>query len=105
MKRGIPDVVMNLDNRVKKINSQFLPTARSAIERYCSQGGMISDPCSFGRDPLESDDIKKGIRYETFCSHYSFVSLFCDVSNGSGHSFRNALKFIIDITYRLAHSS
>ncbi len=56
MKRGIPNVVMNLDNRAKKINPQLLPSARSAVQRYQSQGGVISEPCSFGRDPLESND-------------------------------------------------
>ncbi len=31
MKRGIPNVVMDLDNRAKKINPQLLPSARSAV--------------------------------------------------------------------------
>ncbi len=105
MKRGIPNVIMNLDNRAKKINPQLLPSARSAVQRYQSQGGVISKPCSFGRDPLESNDVKQGIRYETFCSHYSFMSLFCEVSNGSETTFKDALKFVIDVTYRLAHST
>ena len=105
MKRGVSDIVMTLDNRTKKINSQLLPSTRSAVERYSAQGGAISEPCTFGRDPSENSDTKKVIRYETFCSRYSFKSLFCDISNGSGLSFRNALIFFIDVTYRLAHSS
>ncbi len=58
MKRGIPNVVMNLDNRAKKINPHLLPSAGSAVQRYQSQGGVISEPCSFGRDPLEINDVK-----------------------------------------------
>ena len=95
MRRGIPDVLMSLDNRVKVIDSRLLPSTRSAVEQYSS----------FGRDPLESSNMKKSIRHETFCSQFSFKSLFCDASNGCGSSFRNALKFLIDVTYRLAHSS
>ena len=105
MRRGIPDVLMSLDNRVKKIDSRLLPSTRSAVEQYSAHGGTISELCSFGRDPLESSNMKKSIRHETFCSRFSFKSLFYDASNGCGSSFRNALKFLIDVTYRLAHSS
>ncbi len=56
-------------------------------------------------NPLESNDVKQGIRYETFCSSYSFMSLFCEVSNGSETTFKDALKFVIAVTYRLAHST
>ena len=104
MRRGIPNVLMNVDNRSKKIDPHLLPSTRSAIQQYCANGGVISDPCCFGRDPLENYDTKKNIRYETFCSHYSFKSIFCEVSNGCGSSFSSALKFLIDCTFRLAHS-
>jgi hypothetical protein len=105
MKRGIPNVLMRLDNRSKKIDPQLLPSVRAAIEEYSDHGGTISEPCSFGTDPLGSNDVKKGIRYQTFCSRYSFKSLFCDVSNGCGSSFKEALCYLIDVTYRLAHST
>ncbi len=105
MKRGIPNVLMRSDSRSKQIDPQLLPSMRAAIEQYSDQGGTISEPCSFGRDPLESSDVKKGIRYQTFCSRYSFKSLFCDVSSGCGSSYKEALLYFIDITYRLAHST
>lgn len=102
MKRGIPNVVMNLDNRAKKINPELLPSVEEAVEQY---DGVISQPCSFGTDPLQQCTAKKTIRYDTFCSKYSFKILFCEVSNGCGSTFICALKFLIDITYRLAYSS
>lgn len=105
MKRGIPKVLMELDNRAKRINPQFLPSTTVAVQQYGVNGGTISGPCSFGTDPLETNTWKKMIRYQSFCSRYSFKSLFCEVSNGCGSSFSNALKFLIDVTYRLAHSS
>lgn len=96
---------MRSDNRSKQIDAQLLPSVRSAIEQYNARGGRISEPCSFGSDPLESNDAKKAIRFDTFSSRYSFKLLFCDVSNGCGSSFKEALNYYIDITYRLAHTT
>ena len=104
MQRGVPNALMNLDNRSKKIDSQLLPSTRSAVEQYRVRG-TISEPCSFGFDPLENSTVKRNIRYESFCSRYSFSSLFCEVSNGCGSNFKNAFKFLTDITYRLASTS
>lgn len=105
MKRGIPNILMRSDNRSKLIDPQLLPSVRVATEQYNAHGGTISEPCSFGSDPLEHSDTKKSIRYETFCSRYSFKSLFCDVSNDCGSSFKEALCYFIDVTYRLAHTT
>lgn len=99
MKRGVPNKLMNLDYRARKVAPTLLPTVEEAVELY---PGNISEPCSFGVDPLESSILKKNIRYESFCSRYSFQSLFSQVSNGCGSSFAKALIFLIDITYRLS---
>lgn len=105
MKRGIPNVLMDLDNRAKKINPRLLPPAEMAAEQYRTDlGGTISEPCYFGTDPLQSNT-KKALRDQSFCAQYSFKLLFCDVSNGCGSSFRSALKFFIGISYRMANSS
>ncbi len=101
MKRGIPNRLMNLDNRTRKIDPALLPSASEAVERY---PGKISEPCGYGVDPLESNVSKQSIRYESFCAHYSFQLLFSEVSNGCGTSFAQALLFLIDITYRLSRS-
>ena len=67
-------------------------------------GGRISEPSVFGIDPLQSRDDMKAIRYTSFCSKFSFKSIFCETANGCGDSFRDALLFFIDVTYRLAHT-
>lgn len=95
MKRGIPNIMMDQDNRAKRINPQLLPSTAIAVQQYTAYGGNISEPCSFGTDPLETNIIKKDIRYQSFC----------EVCNGCSSSYRKALKFLIEITYRLAHSS
>lgn len=101
MKRGVPDRLMNLDNRAKAINHTLLPTTEEAVGLY---PGTISEPCRFGVDPLESSISKQNIRLESFCSHYSFQILFSEVSHGCGSSFSKALLFLIDMTYRLSSS-
>ena len=99
MKRGVPNRLMASDNRARKINMRLLPSTVEALEWY---PGNISDPLGFGSDPLEFDDLKRQIRYESFCSRYSFQLLFSEVSNGRGTTFENALLFFIDISYRLS---
>lgn len=104
MRRGIPNALMELDNRARKIYPQLLPSTTTAIQQYSLNGGTISDPCCFGIDPLQSSNAKTIIRREAFDSRYSFTSIFSDISNGCGSSFRSALMFLIDVTFRLAHS-
>jgi len=105
MIRGVPNRLMNLDNRAKRIDSSLLPMTAEAKAQYNSSGGNISDPFHFGIDPLESSISLKTIRYESFCRRYSFQTLFCEVSNGCGTLFAKALLFLIDTSYRLSHSS
>ena len=104
MKRGIPNKLMDADNRTRKVHPSLVPTTEEAVERYRLSGGRISDPCFFGTDPLETNEELKTVRYEAFSSKFSFEFLFCEVTNGCGSSFHNALLFLIDITYRLSHS-
>lgn len=99
MKRGIPNRLMDFDNRAKKIDPALLPSAPEAVAYY---PGNISEPCGYGVDPLESDTSKQSIRYESFCAVYSFQLLFSEVSNGYGTTFAQALLFLIDVTYRLS---
>ena len=105
MKRGVPDTLMNYDNRAKKIDPRLLPTLSEAVSQYTSVAGCLSDPCQFGADPLELSAEKRDIRLRSFCSKFNFKALFCDVSNGCGSSFSGAFKCFVDITYRLSHSS
>lgn len=105
MKRGVPNTLMNQDNRTKRIDLRLLPSVQEAVSRYTSAGGCLAGPCQFGTDPLELCPMKKGIRFQSFCSKFNFKALFCDVSNDCGSSFSNAFKYFADITYRLSHSS
>ena len=101
MQRGIPNKLMNEDNRARKIHPSLLLSVEEAVEQYA---GHLSEPCVFGTDPLELNYELKEIRQKSFCSKYSFESLFCEVSNGCGNTFKNALLYLIDITCRLSHT-
>ena len=104
MRRGIPNVLMELDNRARKICPLLFPSTTMAISQYNMNGSTISDPCYFGTDPLQNYEAKMTIRREVFDSRYTFNSLFSDISCCCGSSFSSALTFLIDVTFRLAHS-
>ena len=93
---------MNSDNRVRRIQPSLLPHMQEAIDLYTSNGGSLSDPKIFGEDPLASNSSKKQIRLAAFTAKYSFDDIFHEVSNGNGTTFKSALKYFIDITYRLS---
>lgn len=104
MKRGIPNRLMNVDNRTRQIHPSLVPSTEEAVRQYELTGGRISSPSFFGADPLELNNELKVIRSESFTSKFSYESLFYEVSNGCGDSFRKALLFFIDVTHRLSHS-
>lgn len=93
---------MNKDNRAKKVAPSLLPQTSIAVQMYTNNGGSLSEPTIFGVDPLASDYRKQSLRLQSFSSSYSFEKIFYEVSNGSGITFTKALKYFIDITYRLS---
>ena len=95
---------MNKDNRAKKISSNLLPQTSEAVQMYTSAGGSLSEPARFGVDPLAADFRKQQIRFRSFTDLYSFENLFSQVSNGNSLLFKQALKYLIDITNRLSLS-
>ena len=105
MPRHVPDKAMVQDNRVKKINTHLLPTSAHAVQQYRVSGGTISDNSPFGHDPLAMDPRKMQIRDEAFKGRYpSFEVLFHNIANSNPTPFRDALKFYIDVTFRLSRS-
>ena len=101
-KRGIPDQLMAKNNRAMKINCQVLPRTPEAVEMYTREGGSLSEPATFGVDPLVSDARKQALRLQSFTSSYSFESLFYEVSNNNGEPFVKAFKHLVNITSRLS---
>ena len=53
--RGVPNRLMQQDNRARVVILSLLPQTNQAIQLYESSGGRLSDPTSFGSDPLHGD--------------------------------------------------
>lgn len=64
---------------------------------------VAHDPEQNIRDPLSDDTAMMDIRLQSFQKHYpSFEHIFHRVINGDKTIFINALKFFINITFRLS---
>ena len=105
MPRGVPNVLMTRNNRVKRISVSLLPSPETAVQLYHQHGGRLSDPRLFGEDPLSCDITKKQIRCRAFSERYPRFEPICDsVCSGDTHLFQEALMFYIDVSYCLTHS-
>ena len=101
----VPNTYMATDNRAKRIGVQLLPSPTSAVELYEQSGGRIRDQSNFGIDPIAENPTKCTTRLHAFYERFpSFEEIFSNLVNGSTRPFKNALKFYISITRRLAHS-
>lgn len=103
MQRGVPRLRMLQNNCAKHIDPRLLPSTTDAVQLYHQRGGQLTDPYAVGRDPLEADAHKLGIRHEAFYEKYpTFQDVFSRLVNGDSRVFKNALKFYISITRRLS---
>ena len=106
MSSHIPIQVMKTENRAKKISLQLLPNPNQAVLEYCQGGGRITDPDanSAGSDPI-TDGAKQLIRDHAFKERFpSFDVIFHKIVNYDSDTFKRAVLFYIDLTYRLVHS-
>lgn len=102
--RGVPNKLMKKNNHAVKIPPRIIPDMTQAIDMYRSNGGSLSEPTIFGIDPLHQDPIKENIRKDAVINAFSFSNIFGEVTNGNGTTFKRALDFFIDVTYRLNNS-
>ena len=92
------------NNRVAPVNSSALPTVQDALRHYNSLGGALTEPHTFGDDPLNSNQRLQQIRQDLFKERFpSFESLFSSVVAGNHTLFKEGLLFYIETTKRLSH--
>lgn len=104
--RGVPRLTMLRNNCAKPIDQRLLPSVQDAVQLYEQQEGQLWDPYQVGSDPLKGNAYKYGVRQEAFLEKYpSFQEIFSKLVNGDSTTFRDALKFYIDITHRVSCSS
>jgi ribulose-5-phosphate 4-epimerase/fuculose-1-phosphate aldolase len=105
MHSHIPNDVMRTNNKISTLDLRNLPCSSQAVSMYHQEGGRISDEHGFGEDPLQGDDAKASIRAQAFDDRYpSYDAIFHEVVNMNPALFKNALRFYIDVTYRLSRS-
>ena len=107
MATHIPNRVMASQlNRFPKINQNHLPDTTAAVAMYNQEGGNLSDGARFGHDPLSGHSNKMSIRHQAFTERYpSFEDIFHQLVNSNSTLFKEALKFYLDVTYRLSKST
>ena len=104
MASHVPNAIMARDNRVQRITVN-LPTPVEAVSMYNRAGGRLSDETPFGEDPLQGNSDKCAIRQQAFTNNFpSFEPIFHGLVNSDPSLFTRALKFYVDITYRLSRT-
>ena len=99
--RGVPNRLMQQDNRARAITPSLLPLTDQAVQLYESSGGRLSDPTPFGSDPLHGD--RQEMRDRAFHQRYPlFDSIFHQLVNGDNLAFKQGLLFLIDLNRRLS---
>jgi len=53
--KGIPNVLMDRENRTAKVDPAMIPSVQDAVQQYESLGGTLTTFSPFGIDPLESN--------------------------------------------------
>ena len=105
MPRGVPNVLITRNNKVKKISVSLLPSPETAVQLYHQNGGRISDPIGSLEKThyvvtLRRNNYSAGLSVNTTLDLSQYVIL-CAVDT---HLFQEALLFYVDISYRLANS-
>ena len=102
--RGIPNVLQSDRNGTSCIHSAEIPTVEAAAADYRQQGGHLSDPRSFGMDPLSGNDALVQQREDVFEQrvHNSFTSKFADLIAGNRRPLEQALVQYVLITDELS---
>ncbi len=105
MASHVPNAVMARDNRAQRISVNNIPSPMEAVSMYNRAGGRLSDGAPFGEDPLQGDSNKCTIRQQAFMDTFpSLEPIFHALVNSDPSLFTRALKFYIDITYRLSRT-
>ena len=75
--RGVPRMLMHGNNYAKAIDKILLPSTTEAVQQYQRQEGQLTDPWQVGKDPLEGNACKYGVRQTAFSEKYpSFQDIF-----------------------------
>ena len=98
---GVPRIRMLSNNHAKPFDQRLLWSSGDIVQQYEQHGGHLTDPWQVGKDPLEGNSYKNGIRHIAFTEKFrDFRLIFSKLVNGDSSMFTHGLKFYLDITRR-----
>ena len=95
IRRGSPNYRMTIDNRVKKIPANLIPSTSEAKYAHRCAGGIITEEHQFGIVPLNGYPEKRRTKNEAFLQQFSFDNIFHSLVNGNDNLFKEALLFFV----------
>lgn len=99
--KGIPDALFAAHLRTARIPPQFLPPAEELGAEYIRNGGTLTYPAPFGRDPLDGHPDLQVQRETLLLSTCSCDEMFYDCLLGHSGLFWEGLETYANITHRL----
>ena len=90
-------------SRTNRIDLNALPEPDAAVQIYEQRyHGRLTDPHTFGTDPLNDNQELKNLRSRHFVNNHNVEMIFADLVNGRNFTLRNAILFFINETRRLS---
>ena len=97
--QGIPNVLMQENNRVAQVDPSRLPSAMAAVEMYEAHDRRLTLFSPYGHDPLADDATAMAQREEKFHERFpDFAPFFYSIVNGNHSMFREGLLHFIQIS-------
>ena len=102
--RGIPNILQSFANGTTTMHTYEVPSTEQAVFEYRQQGGSLSDPDTFGSDPLQGDDVLSSTRDELFSRRMdsSFSEIYSQLIIGNTVPFESAVLDYVTITQELS---
>lgn len=103
-RRGIPNVLQRQQTGTTVIHPLEIPTVDEASHQYREQGGSLTDPHTFGHDPLADDDDLQQQRDREFSQRcpLCYADIFSALVSGDRGPLQNALEAFVAITENLS---
>ena len=103
--RGVPNRLQDQQYNTSMIHHAEVPDGDSAVQQYRQQGGQITDPSSFGSDPIGDDMSLVRDREERWLRECGMgvSDIFSQLVSGSSVPLESAILSFIWITNELAN--
>lgn len=103
-KRGVPNRIQEQGYNTGNIHPVEVPDVSTAVEMYTDQGGTLTDPTTFGIDPLRDNSSLIEERQDRWSSECGMPveDIFSNLVSGNSVPLENAITSFITITEQLS---